>query len=323
MDQQETGSKPVSRTVLYVIPLMIAVLAIALSAWWVFASRQAAAAMDQWLARELAAGREWTCKDRIIGGYPFRIELECPALSFKAKDGAVADVKVGRVLAVWQIYQPSLIIVEFDRAMAMTFRSGTTRELKTGSLRMSLHFDTLDLPDRLALVGENVEMPNVFSSNALEFHLVRGVEESEPNDLRLYVETQNTVIEGLKRDDAKPMMIMADARASEGAVLYSHSSGSVLDRWREAGGKLQINGVKITRGEGDLQMKGTLAFDETHRLNGKLDMKANGFSDLLDAIGLQAGGFSLNAKAMSLPLALDRGRIFLGPLKIGEIGPLY
>lgn len=323
MDQQETDSKPVSRTVLYVIPSLIAVLAIALSAWWMFASRQAAVAMDQWLGRESQAGREWNCADRKIGGYPFRIELECPALTFTAKDGAVAEVKAGRVLAVWQIYQPSLIIVEFDRALAFTFRSGEKRELKTKSLRMSLHFDGHDLPDRLALVGEQVEMPTMFSSQALELHLLRGGEASEPNDLRLYIETQNTLIEGLKRDDAKPMTIMADARASEGAVLYMHGTGSVLDRWREAGGKLHINGVKITRGDGDLQMTGTLALDETHRLNGKVDMKANGFSDLLDAIGLKAGGFSLNAKAMSLPLALDLGRIFLGPLKIGEIGPLY
>lgn len=313
----------VSRRVLYVIPSLVAVLVIALSAWWMVASRQAASAMDQWVQRESEAGRDWDCRDRAIRGYPFRIELECPALNFKVKDGAVASVNAGRVLAVWQIYQPSLIIVEFDRLATLTFRSGVTRELKTSSLRMSLHFDALDLPDRLALVGEQVEMPNVFSSANLELHVLRGGENAEPNDLRFYVESQNTLIKGLKQDDAKPMMIMADARASEGAVLYAHGTGSVLDRWREVGGKLHINGVKMTRGEGELQMKGTLALDETHRLNGKVDLKANGFSDLLDAIGLKAGGFTLNAKSLSLPLALDRGRMFLGPLKVGEIPPLY
>jgi len=313
----------VSRRLLYVIPSIIAVLAIALSAWWMVASRQAASAMDQWLTRESQAGREWDCNDRAIRGYPFRIELECPVLNFKAKDGAVASVNAGRVLAIWQIYQPSLIIVEFDRVLGITFRSGATRELKTSSLRMSLHFDALDLPDRLALVGEQVDMPNVFSSANLEVHILRGGEMAEPNDLRLYVESQNTLIEGLKRNDAKPMNIMADARASEGAVLYAHGAGSVLDRWREAGGKLHINGVKMTRGEGELQMKGTLALDEAHRLNGKVDLKADGFSDLLDAIGLKAGGFTLNAKSLSLPLAIERGKLFLGPLKVGELPPLY
>lgn len=320
---ETVGSAQVSRRVLYVIPSIVALLAIALSAWWMFASRQAASTMDQWLAREKEAGREWSCENRTIGGYPFRIELECPSLRFNAKDGAVADVNAGRVLAVWQIYQPSLIIVEFDRAMSIVFRSGVTRDLNTQSLRMSLHFDALDLPDRLALVGESVDMPNVFSSSAFELHIVRGGAESDPNDLRLYGESQNTLIQGLKRDDAKPMTMMADARASEGSVLYAHGHGSVLDRWRAAGGKLHIHGVKMTRGEGELQMKGTLALDETHRLNGKVDVKANGFSDLLDMIGLRTGGFTLNAKSMSLPLALDRGRVFLGPLKVGEIGPLY
>lgn len=313
----------VSRRVLYIVPSIVAVLAIALSGWWMFASRQAASAMDIWLAREKDAGREWNCADRKIGGYPFRIELECGALNFKAKDGGVAEVKAGRVLAVWQIYQPSLIIVDFDRLATLIFRSGVTRELKTKSLRMSLHFDGLDLPDRLALVGEGVDMSAVFSANAFELHILRGGENAEPNDLRLYVESQNTLIEGLKRDDTKTMTIMADARASQGAVLYAHGTGSVLDRWREAGGKLHINGVKMTRGEGELQMKGTLALDETHRLNGKVDLKADGFSDLLDVIGLKAGGFTLNAKAMSLPLSLDRGRMFLGPLKVVEIGPVY
>lgn len=317
------GTPRVSRRLLYLVPSSIAVLAIALSAWWIFASREAARAMDLWVQRESQAGREWECKDRAIRGYPFRIELECPTLNFKAKDGAIASVNAGRVQAVWQIYQPSLIIVEFDRVLSVAFRSGVTRELKTSSLRMSLHFDALDLPDRLALVGEQVDMPSVLSSANLELHILRGGENGEPNDLRFYVETQNTLIEGLRRDDAKPMTIMADARASEGAVLYAHGAGSVLDRWREAGGKLHINGLKITRGEGELQMKGTIALDETHRLNGKVDVKANGFSDLLDAIGLKTGGFTLNAKSMNLPLAVERGKLFLGPLKVGELPPLY
>ena len=313
----------VSRRVLYVIPSIIAVLAIALSAWWMFVSRQAESAMDLWLKREADVGREWNCENRKIGGYPFRIELECPALSFKAKDGAVAEVNAGRVLAVWQIYQPSLIIVEFDRLMSIAFRSGVTRDLKTKSLRMSLHFDALDLPDRLALVGEGVEMPSLFSSQSTEFHILRGGENAEPNDLRFYLDSQNTAINGLVRNDDKPITILADLRASEGAVLYAHGAGSVIDRWREAGGKLHLNGVKMTRGEGELQMKGAITLDETHRLNGKVDLKANGFADLLEAIGLKMGGFTINAKAMNLPLALDRGRVFLGLLKVGEIGPLY
>jgi hypothetical protein len=279
--------------------------------------------MDDWVRHEHEAGRDWTCADRKIGGYPFRIELECGALALTSQDGPVSDIHAGRVLAVWQIYQTNLIIVEFDRAMSIGFRSGAQRELKTKSLRMSLHFDGSNLPDRLALVGEGVDMPDVFSSDSSEIHLVRGDDESAPNDLRLYVEMQNTLIDGLKHDDAKPMTIMADARASDGAVFYGHGAGSLLDRWRDAGGKLYINGVKLTRGEGELQMKGTLALDDTHRLSGRVELKANGFSDLLDAIGLKTGGFSLNAKAMSLPLALDRGKLFLGPLKIGEIGPLY
>ncbi len=58
--------------------------------------------------------RTWTCADRAIGGYPFRLELRCAALRFARSDVAFS---VGPVVAVAQVYQPRHVILEAKRAV--------------------------------------------------------------------------------------------------------------------------------------------------------------------------------------------------------------
>ena len=45
--------------------------------FWHYAAGQAEAAIDGWRAREAKAGRIYTCGSQTIGGYPFRIEVNC------------------------------------------------------------------------------------------------------------------------------------------------------------------------------------------------------------------------------------------------------
>ena len=62
------------------------------SSWWLRSAgaspgrscgRRKADGLDAWLADEAAAGRQWTCADRSVGGYPFRLEVSCRTLTFR------------------------------------------------------------------------------------------------------------------------------------------------------------------------------------------------------------------------------------------------
>ena len=81
---------------------------------WHYTADQAEAAIDGWRAREAKAGRLYTCGSQTIGGYPFRIEVNCDKASalFRSNQPAV-EIKASGILIAAQIYQPDLLISEF------------------------------------------------------------------------------------------------------------------------------------------------------------------------------------------------------------------
>src|SRR5689334_16162613 len=71
-----------SRFRIFLPTLVLLVLFGALAGFWAFASWRAGLEIDAWLDREARLGRTWTCPNRTIGGFPFRIEVTCDRPSF-------------------------------------------------------------------------------------------------------------------------------------------------------------------------------------------------------------------------------------------------
>jgi len=61
----------------FVMPGLVAVLAIGWSVFWYVASSEIGRQFDGWQAREAKAGRIYKCGDLSVGGYPFRFEVSC------------------------------------------------------------------------------------------------------------------------------------------------------------------------------------------------------------------------------------------------------
>ena len=83
--------------------------------FWHYAAGKAEVAIDGWRAREAKAGRIYKCGSQSIGGYPFRIEVDCDKASalFRSNQPPV-EIKTGGMLIAAQIYQPDLLITEFQ-----------------------------------------------------------------------------------------------------------------------------------------------------------------------------------------------------------------
>src|SRR3712207_4544346 len=80
-----------------------ALLALVVAAWttvWVVIRGQTSRALDDWMASEAAEGRQWACPGRHVGGFPFRIEVNCASLSLRRPDSRLT---VGPVKAVAQV----------------------------------------------------------------------------------------------------------------------------------------------------------------------------------------------------------------------------
>jgi len=80
-------------------------LCIAWSGFWFFAASRADTAIAGWRAREAQGGRVQSCSSQSLGGFPFRIEVQCadPAVEFRgAQPPMVLTAKSAQVAG--QIY---------------------------------------------------------------------------------------------------------------------------------------------------------------------------------------------------------------------------
>ena len=314
-----------SRLGLYLMPGLIVVLFIGVSVWWTIATRIVDDRFSRWITNEAIAGRQWSCANRSMAGYPFRIELRCDGLALVATQGHTKSLSIGGFLAIAQIYQTSLVIVETNGPLAVTFVNGQSFSAQWTLMRSSLHFETPSRADRVAWVAEGLRFeggPPALSGKLghTEFHLRKiPVETGEATDLEVAFSAADGMLGNL------PPPASADLHfiVKKGKILADKPSLSGLEDWRLAGGEMAIDQWDMKRGEQTFNLTGTLSMDETHRLAGKVDFAASGLGDLMKQFNLAPGGMSLGNGSIKLPLQFSKGRVLLGPLKLGDLPALY
>ncbi len=99
--------------------------------------------VDGWRAREAKAGRVYSCGTQSIGGYPFRIEVECDkaAAVFRNKETPF-ELKTAHILAAVQVYDPTLMISEFTGPLTVADArpcAGIRRQLEADAVERARH----------------------------------------------------------------------------------------------------------------------------------------------------------------------------------------
>ena len=141
------------RTRRYIVTLVLAVALIGgWSGFWYYAAGKAEVAIDGWRAREAKAGRVYSCGSQSIGGYPFRIEVNChKAAALLRSSQPPVEIKAGGMLIAAQIYQPNLLITEFH-GPAHRCRSGEVAVLVVNwKLAQSSVRGTPAAPERVSI----------------------------------------------------------------------------------------------------------------------------------------------------------------------------
>lgn len=271
----------------YILLLAVAVL---WSAGWFYVRARAGSEMDRWLAREAEAGRTWTCADRSIAGYPFRIELRCSAVRFARADSRFA---IGPVTAVVQVYQPRHVVFEAtgpftveqgDLAgdLAWTRLEGSLHALKDGFTRASL---VAEAP-RIRVTGAGPE-PVTVAARHLELHArpTPGRFESDGAvDLSVSLAQAEAPMADAFVGNRAPADLALEATINRATILRTGAVARELETWRRADGSLEIGSLSIVKGDRRLQAKGTLAIDAAHRPEGQLDVRAAGLEALVGGI---------------------------------------
>ncbi|KAB1075585.1 DUF2125 domain-containing protein [Methylobacterium planeticum] len=350
--------KPRSRLGLFLPFLLLLAAAIAWTAGWFYIRDRAAREIDGWQAREAAAGRTWTCRDRSITGYPFRLELRCAALSLVRQDGRFT---LGPVTALVQVYQPRHGLLQAAGPFHVE-QGGLTGDVGWTSLAGSFH-GASDGFVRASLVVDGpkgsvagaMPTPVDFSVKHLELHArpTPGRFDSDGAvDVSLRVAQAALPLADAFLGNGAPADIALDANVTRATTFRTGPVPQELEAWRRAGGGLDIALLSIAKGDRRLQAHGGLALDEAHRLAGQLDLRAAGLESLVGQVmgqrfGAERGALIGNLVGQLLgggrrpaqpdaaagdaplkalpPLRLADGRLTLGPFPIPnvQLEPLY
>lgn len=336
-----------SRFWLYAPFGLLVVLALAWSGFWFHVKGRVDGEIDLALAREAAQGRNWSCAERSVGGFPFRIEVRCSALALTStRWGEAVKVETGPAVAVGQIYSPGLIIVEATGPARATLTEGRTLDVTWKRLDASLAWRQ---PERFALVAAEPNLtlttpgagPEAWRAATLELHLRRNPSRPAADQaVDIAVSATGTVLPLidalLGSPDAGTLDLTGTLTQAE--AFRKGFNPDALESWRNASGALDLSRLAATKGSAKVEGSGQLRLDPTHTIGGSLQLAVAGIEqiggirigNLLGGLGGLLGGRApATSTAPGLtplpPVLLRDGRAFVGPfrLPLKPMMPLY
>lgn len=305
---------------LFVMPALVVLLAAGWTIFWYVASARIEREIEAWRVREAEAGRAYTCASQEIGGFPFRFELRCDGagLTLTASEPH-AVVSAQSLLAVAQVYDPTLMIVELT-GPARVSSGGPAAYQAEWKLAQASVRGTPANPQRVSIALSEPRISEIGAGNAtpiltakhLELHgrLIGGTVRDRP------------VIELASRVEAAtaPLLHPLAMQPFDGTSvivlkgLKDFSPKPWAERFRELqqeGGTLQVMQSRFSQGEVLGVAGGTLRLTPSGHLSGELDMTVAGVDKLLAALGIDKllqGGAAQNGNAQVAP-GIDAGQI--------------
>jgi hypothetical protein len=274
----------------------LVVLAILWTALWFRASNVTQETLQGWFDREARTGRLYSCGSPRIGGFPFRIEVHCApaAMEWRSTQPPVFAEIAGMLVAA-QIYQPSLLISEFEGPLTMADALGRPNFAANWKLLQTSVRGAPALPERVSIAMDQATFERVtpsgneklFNAAHAELHgrIVEGSAAGNPV-IDLVLKLADATAPTINPLTAKPF----DAEITfvlRG--LKDFSPKPWPERFREmqaAGGRIDISHARAQQGESIVLATGSLAIADNGHLDGQLLITVAGLDRLLPALGL-------------------------------------
>jgi len=329
---------------------LVVVLAAVWSIAWYLAAQRADATITAWIEQEARAGRLYRCGTRTTGGYPFRIEVRCaePSVELAGAEPPRA-LRAKSLLGVAQVYQPDLIIAEIAGPLEITQAGEPVLWRADWGLAQASLRGIAGTPERLSIVLDAVRLDAAGESGApfaaanhVELH-VRRDPASAPDQPVLDLAAQGA---GMTMPSAtllggKPIDGDMTALVRGISDLRPKPLPDRLRQWQAAGGRLQVTKLRLQQGDATAIASGEVGLAASGRPDGAFNVSMVGFEQVMQQLvgpgrgaNLQLGlvaGLSLlgrpaeidGKRALALSLRVKDGAVFLGPIPLGKIDPLF
>ena len=314
------------------------------TAFWLLVARRIETGVTDWALSQRADKIDFSWQKMRVSGYPtaFRVDLDSAAL----RDGAVTpspefhiSVLSGTArpwdLADWQIAAPSGFAADLAAAER---RSPAKLMAQTADGLVSIESDGgwklwLDLKDVTVEAGARIWVSSA-----------RATVSVPPRPLRGHTEP----IMGLGVDASQiklPLVVgpLGDAideldfAATEKGAIPSGKLADAVAAWRDAGGKIELDSLRLKWGALSATGTGTIALDQELQPTGGFSGAIQGYDQILTALvqngqmratdaGLARIALTFLAKAgpdgkpeIRTAFTIQNGQMFLGPAKLGRV----
>jgi hypothetical protein len=339
-----------SRFWLYAPFVALLLLAAAWTGGWFYAAHRAEGIVAAWIEREAADGRVYTCARQSVGGYPFRIEIRCgsPSATLQQADGGPVVIQARDLLAVAQVYQPDLIIAEVTGPMTVKGPADDQNYVANWTLLQLSARGRPRAPERISIAVDGPKLDRagpaaepVARAKRLEFHLRKNAEADARNPaFDLVFRTVEAVLAGVPSLGERPIDAEALAVLKGPADFSPKPLRDRLRTWQAAGGRLELKSSRLQQGGSLAVANGDIGLSTEGRLDGAVNLTFVGLDQLASAVlgqgnvgrssaGLLAGLAMLGRaelegrRAIAVPLSFRDGRIFFGPIPVGQAPALY
>ncbi|MEX2454658.1 MAG: DUF2125 domain-containing protein [Rhodospirillaceae bacterium] len=325
-----------------VLPAVLAVGG-AYTVYWYSAASEVRAAIDRWVAERTAAGWEVSLSEPRLGGFPSRIEVAIADGKIAGPEGPSRwRWELPPVTASARPWAPGNIAIDArgrhriatgDGPLVARFAAASSDIVAgPGSIRDAM----------IRLGGVEIDLPDGtrVAAGLLNMHLREHARIDE--DAAGSPETGTGVA-----FDARALSIPAEWRPALGTSIARVSLDAVvagtadlhgtfrdlLERWRDAGGTLEVRALAVDWQKLSLRAEGTFALDENLQPQGAMTADIEGVdptADALIAAGLIDSQTAFAAKVANkaltlgggparLPLTIQRQRLYLGPVPLLDV----
>ncbi|HEX5377886.1 MAG TPA: DUF2125 domain-containing protein [Phenylobacterium sp.] len=342
MPDPEPARKP-RRFWLYAPFVLLLLAATGWTAGWWYLSREAVKQMDAAAERYRAAGYEIAWGKRVVGGYPFRLDV------------TLTDAQV-RDPSGWALASPRLEAEAFVHSLGhwvfatpegLTFVRplGGPVEVKAKTLHASLH-DLDKRPPSFSFEGVKLSFTpgpgaEPFALGAaehVELHLRPGPDDQGAVLLKL--DGGQAQLSGLlaRMAGGKPVSLVWDSLLTKMSGFSGDTWSDAARAWAQNGGTIQVRQAGLTAGDALIGARaGTLGVDADGRLTGALDVTLHQAPQALNAMAAQgtippetamaaaavAAARQDSNDAAHLSLTFQAGRTTLGPVSVAPAPKVF
>ena len=335
---------------LVLLLLSATLVAVGWSVLWSLAAREADKRVAAWISSERADGRNWTCPDRQVTGFPVALAVSCTKPTYNGQAmGQRVDASLAQLVATVRLFHPRQVTVELQPPFSFRTSDGST-DVK-GTWR-TLNLDLSALPDigSIALHGSGLVVGGTFAGDrqqggraeALDSRFTMAPDEHDPT-LAFEILVKSIALPAL--DDVlggtDPVDVVLDGHLDHADVRETRTPEQAMERWRLAGGTVAFDRASLSRAGASISATGTLRLDEAHRPKGRLDAEFLGLEPILARYGISGnlaavgsligtlfgnGGRKTAPRpgVLALPISFNNGRIGVGPITLdARVNPLY